>query len=319
MAKIVVTYGVPSAGFHLLSEHEILIPPPGEAFSSEELLSHLRDADAVLACKAFPRELIEAAPRLKLIVCYGAGYDAIDVAAATERGIMVCNTPDCVTAPTAELAIAHLMALARRLPELNQRVRSMRPEDLFVMGKFMGTSLHGATLGIVGMGRIGGKVADFGRLMGMNVVYTARHPKPERDQLGDLRVSLEELMTHSDFISLHCPHTSETHGLISRKMISLMKPSAYLINTARGPVLDEEALIDALRSRKIAGAGIDVYIDEPHVNPAFFELENVLLTPHSGSNTLHARNEMAEAACRRILDVLAGKRPENLLNPEVFE
>ena len=126
-------------------------------------------------------------------------------------------------------------------------------------------------------------------------------------------------MTQSDFISLHCPHTSETHGLISRKMISLMKPSAYLINTARGPVLDEEALIDALRSRKIAGAGIDVYIGEPHVNPAFFELENVLLTPHSGSNTLHARNEMAEAACRRILDVLAGKRPENLLNPEVFE
>ena len=210
------------------------------------------------------------------------------------------------------------MSLARRLNELNQLVRTMKPEDLFVMGKFMGTSLEGATLGIVGMGRIGGRVADFGRLMRMRILYTARTPKPMRDSLGEKQVSLETLMAESDFVSLHCPHTPETRGLISREMIARMKPSAYLINTARGPVVDEEALIEALQNHKIAGAGIDVYTGEPHVNPAFFKLDNVLLTPHVGSNTLYARNQMAEAASRRILDVLAGKVPENLLNPSVL-
>lgn len=318
MAKIIVTYGVPADGFFPLKEHEVLIPPTGESFSREELLRMLPDADAVLACKAFDRELIECGKNLKLIVCYGAGYDSIDVAAATEHGILVANTPDCVTAPTAELAIAHMMALARRLVEFNGLVRTMAPEELFVMGRRMGTSLDGATLGIVGMGRIGGKVADFGRLMGMRILYTARTPKPERDALGDVRVSLEELMQQSDFISLHCPHTAETRGMISRSMISLMKPTAFLINTARGPVLDEEALIDALREKRIAGAGLDVYIGEPHANPALFELDNVLLTPHVGSNTLHARNQMAEAASMRILDVLAGRLPQNLINPEAI-
>lgn len=319
MAKIVITYGVPADGFHSLSEHDVHIPKAGVPFTREELLALLPDADAVLACKAFDRELIEAGKKLKLIVCYGAGYDSIDVKAATERGIMVCNTPDSVTAPTAELAIAHIMALGRRLVELNTRVRTMRPEDLFVLGRYMGTSLEGATLGIVGMGRIGGKVADFGRVMGMRVVYYARNRKPERDALGDEYVSLEQLMAESDFVSLHCPHTPETHGLISRELIARMKPTAFLINTARGPVLDEDALIDALRSRSIAGAGLDVYTGEPNVNPAFFELDNVVLTPHVGSNTLHARNQMAEAASERILAVFNGQTPKNLINPQVLK
>jgi len=318
MAKIIITYGVPSAGFHPLNDHEVHIPPAGVHFSREQLLALLPDADAVLACKAFDRELIQAGKKLKLIVCYGAGYDSIDVAAATEQGVMVCNTPDSVTAPTAELAIAHILALGRRLTELNARVRTMQPEDLFVLGKYMGTSLDGATLGIVGMGRIGGKVADFGRLMGMRVLYYARHRKPERDAAGDEYVSLETLMAESDFVSLHCPHTPETHKLISREMIALMKPCAFLINTARGPVVDEDALIEALKANRIAGAGLDVYTGEPHVNPAFFELENVLLTPHVGSNTLHARNQMAEAASERILAMLNGQTPKNLLNPQVL-
>jgi glyoxylate reductase len=150
------------------------------------------------------------------------------------------------------------------------------------------------------------------------VLYYARSRKPERDALGDEYVSLETLMKQSDFVSLHCPHTPETHGLISREMIRLMKKDAFLINTARGPVVDEGALIEALRERGIAGAGLDVYTGEPVVNPAFFELDNVLLTPHCGSNTLHARNHMAEAASRRILAVLRGELPENLLNPEAL-
>jgi len=318
MAEIVVTYGVPSDGFHSLKGHTVHIPAPGVHFSREELLKLLPRADAVLACKAFDRELVEAGQNLKLIVCYGAGYDAIDVAAATERGIPVANTPDSVTAPTAELAIALLMALARRIPEFNQRVRTMQPEDVFVLGKYMGVSLEGATLGIVGMGRIGAKVADFGRLMGMRVLYHARSDKPERDALGDERVPLDELMAQSDFVSLHCPHTPETTGLISRERLALMKRGAYLINTARGPVVDEEALMDALRAEKIAGAALDVFVGEPNVNPAFFELDNVLLTPHVGSNTLHARNQMAEDASKRILDVLDGRIPPNVINPQVY-
>ena len=318
MAKIIVTYGVPADGFSLLAGHEIVIPPHGTAFSREQLIRLLPDADAVLACTALDREMIAAAKKLQLIVCYGAGYDAIDVAAATSHGIPVVNTPECVTRPTAEMAIALITSLARRLPELNALMHIRPPRELFGMGRRMGTSLDGSVLGVVGMGRIGGRVADFAHLMGMRVLYTARTPKPERDALGDTRVSLEDLMKNSDFITLHCPHTPQTEGMISREMIALMKPTAYLINTARGPVVDEDALIEALRAHRIAGAALDVFASEPDINPAFAALDNVLLTPHAGSNTLHARNEMARAASRRILDRLAGRIPQNLLNPEAL-
>lgn len=320
MATIIVSFGVPADGFRSLYEnnHTVHIPPAGVRFTREEMLALLPEADAVLACTAFPREMVEAGRKLRLIVCYGAGYDSIDVAAATERGIPVVNIPDTVTAATAELAIAHMMSMARRIRELDRLVRTMHPSELFVMGRRMGTRLEGAVLGIVGMGRIGGRVADFGRVMGMRVLYTARTPKPERDALGDEHVDLETLMRESDFISLHCPHTPETHGMISREMLALMKPSAFLVNTARGPVLDEEALIEALREKRIAGAALDVYTGEPNVNPAFFELDNVQLTPHSGSNTLATRNQMAEAASAQMLAALNGHSLQNLINPEVF-
>lgn len=320
MATIIVSFGVPADGFRSLYEnnHTVHIPPAGVHFTREEMLALLPEADAVLACTAFPREMVEAGRKLRLIVCYGAGYDSIDVAAATERGIPVVNIPDTVTAATAELAIAHMMSMARRIRELDRLVRTMHPSELFVMGRRMGTRLEGAVLGIVGMGRIGGRVADFGRVMGMRVLYTARTPKPERDALGDEHVDLETLMRESDFISLHCPHTPETHGMISREMLALMKPSAFLVNTARGPVLDEEALIEALREKRIAGAALDVYTGEPNVNPAFFELDNVQLTPHSGSNTLATRNQMAEAASAQMLAALNGHPLQNLINPEVF-
>lgn len=321
MATIIVSFGVPADGFRALYEngHTVHIPPAGVRFSAEEMLNLLPEADAVLACTPFSRTFVEAGKKLKLIVCYGAGYDSIDVAAATEHGIPVVNIPDTVTAATAELAIAHMMSMARRIRELDGLVRTLHPSELFVMGRRMGTRLEGATLGIVGMGRIGGKVADFGRVMGMRVLYTARTPKPDRDLLGDQQVDLPTLMKESDFISLHCPYTPETHGLISREMLALMKPSAFLVNTARGPVLDEDALIDILREKKIAGAALDVYTGEPNVNPAFFELENVQLTPHSGSNTLATRNQMAEAASEQMLAVFSGRPLQNLLNPEALK
>ena len=320
MAKIVVTYGVPAQGFsdHLRG-HQICIPSPLTGYTKTELLSILPDADAVVACTAFDADMIAAAKQLKLIVCYGAGYDAIDVDAATKAGIMVANTPDAVTAPTAELAIALLTGIARRIPQLDGMLRTQPSPQVFGMGKHMGSSLAGQTLGIVGMGRIGGIVADFGRFMGMKVLYNARTPKPHRDALGDQRVSLPELMAQSDFISLHCPATPETKNLISKEMIALMKPTACLINTARGAVMDENALLEALTECRIAGAALDVYPDEPHVNPAYLKLSNVILTPHCGSITQQARYEMARQASVRIQAVLAGQLPENLLNPEALE
>lgn len=319
MAKIVITYGVPSKGFreHLAS-HELHIPSPLTGYTKEELLQLLTDADAVVACTAVDADMIAAARNLKLIVCYGAGYDAIDVAAATRKGIMVANTPDCVTAPTAELAIALLTNLARRITTLDGLLRTQPSPQVFGMGKHMGSSLFGQTLGIVGMGRIGSMVADFGRLMGMKILYTARTPKPHRDALGDEQVTLPQLMTRSDFISLHCPATPETAGMISREMLALMKPTACLVNTARGAVLDEEALLEALREKRIAGAALDVYPNEPHVNPALLELPGLILTPHCGSNTHQARYEMARQASLRIQAVLAGNLPENLLNPQAL-
>jgi len=320
MAKIVVTYGVPAQGFmDHLPGHQVCIPQPLTGYTKEELLAILPDADAVVACTAFDADMIAAAKQLKLIVCYGAGYDAIDVAAATKAGIMVANTPDAVTAPTAELAIALLTGIARRIPQLDGMLRTQPRRQVFGMGKHMGCALGGQAVGSVGMGRIGGMVADFGRFMGMKVLYNARTPKLHRDALGDQQVSLPELMAQSDFISLHCPATPETKNLISKEMIALMKPTACLINTARGAVMDESALLEALTEGRIAGAALDVYPDEPHVNPAYLELSNVILTPHCGSNTQQARYEMARQASVRIQTVLAGQLPENLLNPEAME
>lgn len=317
MAKILVTYGVPAEGFlEHLKGHEVCIPQPLKGYTKEEMLTRIADADAVVACTAVDADMIAAAKQLKLIVCYGAGYDAIDVAAATRAGIMVANTPDAVTAPTAELAIALLTAVSRRIVHLDGLLRTQPSPQVFGMGKHMGQSLAGQTLGIVGMGRIGAVVADFGRFMGMKVLYHTRSPKPHRDALGDVKVPLEQLMAQSDFISLHCPATPETRNLISRDMLALMKPNACIVNTARGAVLDEEALLDALRAGTIGGAALDVYPDEPHVNPEYLTLPNVILTPHCGSNTHQARYEMAVQACTRIQTVLAGGLPENLLNPE---
>lgn len=320
MAKIVVSYGVPAQGFYdHLPGHEISIPDALTGYTKPKMLTVLSDADAVVACTAIDADMIAAAKKLRLIVCYGAGYDAIDVAAATRAGIMVCNTPAAVTAPTAELAIALLTGIARRIVHLDELLRTTPTQQVFGMGKHMGSSLAGQTLGIVGMGRIGSVVADFGRFMGMKVLYHARTPKPERDRLGDIRVPLAQLMAESDYISLHCPATPETRNLIDRDMIALMKPTACLVNTARGAVVEEEALLEALRQERIAGAALDVYPDEPNVNPAYLTLPNVILTPHCGSNTHQARYEMARQAAVRINAVLAGQLPENLLNPEALK
>lgn len=311
MATILVTDGVPVEGFSILSGHTLIIPAPQKSFTQEELKQHIVHADAVVAFGAVSRELIEAAEQLRIIANYGAGYDRVDIKAAAEHGIPVTNIPDVVTRDTAELAIGLMLSVSRRIGELNLRMRQEAPESLFGPGLNMGSSLHGRTLGIIGCGRIGSRVAQVARVLGMRVIaYNRRGVDPAVAE----PVSLQELFETADIISPHCPLTEETRGLIGRDAFSRMKQGTILINTARGPVVDHEALLEALDSGKLAGAGLDVFPSEPHVPAELLARSNVVCTPHMGTNTRQTRWEMSHACSVQILDALAGKRPENIVN-----
>ena len=311
MAKIIVTHGLPKEGFDLLKEHEVVIPPMLQAFTMEELKALMADADAVVAGGAMPAEVIEAAGKLRVIANYGAGYDKVDIAAAAARGIPVTNIPEAVTDVTAEIAIALMLAVARRVGEMNLRARREEPSGLFGMGRDMGMTLRGKTLGISGCGRIGGRVAEIARVLGMRVLgYSRRGADPAVAE----PVSFDELIARSDVLSLHCPLTEETRGVISREVLARMKPGAILINTARGAVVDNDALAEAVASGHLAGAGLDVFPEEPQIPARLLEQERIVVTPHVGSNTYEDRCAMARACCEQILDVLAGKRPRNIVN-----
>ncbi|MDD3920634.1 MAG: D-glycerate dehydrogenase [Eubacteriales bacterium] len=319
MAKILVTHGVPMDRFALLAPEEVLAPKPGKAFTHEELLALLPDCDAVVTCGAMDRELMEACGKVQLMVSYGAGYDAIDMDAATELGIPVANIPGSVTESTAELAMAQLLTLLRRVSELNTLMREKKAKQkVFTMGSAMGVSPQGLTLGIVGMGRIGARMAEFGRFIGMRIVYTSRSIKPFSVAGNARRLPLDELLKQADVVSLHCPLTPETRGMIGARELALMRPTSFLLNTARGKLVKEEALCDALEQGRLAGAALDVFEEEPKVNKRLKALPNVVLTPHIGSNTLHTRNQMAEQCVQSIQRALAGLRPGNLLNPQVW-
>ena len=319
MAKIVVSFGIPADAFALLEGHTVYHPEYGKAYSKEELFRLLADADALLACGAVSGEMIAAAPRLKVISNYGAGYDRIDVEAATRRGIPVTNCPDSTAQPTAEIAIGLLLSCARRIGELDRKLRQQPPEAVFGMGRHMGMGLKGRTLGIIGLGHIGQVVAQFGRLMGMETVYYNRRPLAAEKEQGAKYLPLDQLLAAADIVSIHCPFTKETEGLLSRERLALMKSSAILINTARGGIVDYMALAQMLKEGKLFAAGLDVFPREPHIPAELIALENVVLTPHIGSNTMDARNAMAHDACLRIAEALAGRRPPNVVNPGIYE
>ena len=316
MAKILVTHGIPDHYKMLLADHQVVSPERLNAFSDEELRRYVPDADAVLACGAFSARHIEDAKRLSVIANYGAGYEHIDVGAASAGGILVTNTPDETAYPTAEVAIGLLISAMRRIGELNLRVRTETPESLFGMGKNMGMGLYGSTLGIIGMGHIGSIVASFGRLMGMRILYCNR--TQAADENGAVRVSLDELMAVSDAVSVHCPLTDETAGLLGADKLRLMKPRSVLVNTARGAIVDYDSLYAKLLENQLFAAGLDVFADEPHIPAKLLSLPNVIITPHIGTNTLEARNAMGSAAASRILEALAGRVPPNVVNPEAI-
>lgn len=295
----------------------------GRVLNKAELIEALEGKDGLIPLlnDEVDAEVLDASEDLKIVANLAVGYDNIDVEAATERGIMVTNTPGVLTETTADLSFGLLLAAARRIPEADRFVRRENWEGWELMQPQQGVDVHGKTLGIVGMGRIGTAVARRGRLgFDMDVVYCSRTRKKDVEkELGARYVELDELLRQSDFVSLHTPLTEETEGMISGPEFSTMKESAILVNVARGPVVDEEALVEALRTGEIRGAGLDVFEDEPEVHPGLKELsESVVLAPHIGSASRETRMKIAEIGVENAIAGLRGEEPPNLVNPEVL-
>jgi glyoxylate reductase len=293
--------------------------PTEEELPEAELTRRLRDADAVIPMGAHrvSAGAIGAAPRLRVIAVAAVGYNLIDVGAATQRGIAVTNTPGVLTETTADLAWALMLAAARRVVECDRFVRAGRWKGV-TWSLMLGDDVHGRTLGIVGFGRIGKAIARRGQGFAMRVLYHCRRPDPEADALGAAYRAKADLLREADFLVLSVPLTPETRGLVGKAELALVKPTAILINVARGPVVDEAALVDALRERRLAAAGLDVFEEEPRVHPGLLELDQVVLTPHIGSASRATRLAMATRAAENCLAALRGERPPNLVNPEAW-
>lgn len=316
-ARILVTKPIPQVGLAMLEPYGRLeIGPAGRAFTAAELRRRAAGTTAILSFVADPLDaavLEAAAPTCKVVANFGVGTDNIDLAAATRLGIRVTNTPDVLTDATADLAFALLLAVARRLPSAVQIAASgawpgVEPVQIF------GCDVARKTLGIVGAGRIGTAVARRAAGFDMPVVYTSRRANEPLEAAGARRLDLDELLATADFISLHVPLTPETRHLIAAPQLARMKHSAYLINTARGAVVCERDLIEALRREVISGAGLDVYDREPHIPAELLRLPNVVCLPHIGSATHETRARMAEVAAANLIACLESREPPNPVN-----
>lgn len=290
--KIAFTTILPDEGFARLSGHTLYAP--------------LEEAEVLISTfdKPVTREMILSAPHLKLVANFGVGFNNINLEACRERGIRVTNTPQPVIEPTAELAFALMHAVARRTAEFDHKLRQGTAEPFGVMNN-LSHSLYGKTLGIIGMGRIGQALARRAVASGMTIIYHNRRPLGDEDirRIGyeAKYISLEELLETADFVSLNLPYTPEVKHIIDGKALRMMKPTAYLINTARGAHVDEEALVKALKDGEIAGAAMDVYEYEPQIHPELLTLDNVVLSPHTGTGTWEGRIDMCENVCDNIL------------------
>ena len=290
--RIAFTTELPAEGFVRLNEHELYAP-----LEAAEVLVSTFD-------KAVTRDMIAAAPNLQLVANFGVGFNNVDIEACRERGIRVTNTPQPVIEPTAELAFALMHDVARRTAEFDRKLRAGTLEPFGVMNN-LSHSLYGKTLGIIGMGRIGQALARRTLAAGMTVIYHNRRPLSDEAmrRLGDevKYVTKDELLKEADFVSLNLPYTLEVKHLIGEEELKMMKQSAYLINTARGAHVCEEALVEALKNGEIAGAAMDVYEHEPQIHPELLKLDNVVLSPHTGTGTWEGRIAMCENVCDNIL------------------
>ena len=293
--KIAFTTSLPAEGFRRIATHELYAP--------------LAEAQVLVSTfdKPVTREMIMSATHLQLVTNFGVGFNNIDLEACRERGIRVTNTPQPVIEPTAELAFALMHDVARRTAEFDRKLRIGNAEPFGVMNN-LSHSLYGKTLGIIGMGRIGLALARRAVASGMRIIYHNRKPIPVSNLESGLLnpdtityVSKEQLLRTADFVSLNLPYTPAVKHIIDAEALRMMKPTAYLINTARGAHVDEEALVKALKDGVIAGAAMDVYEHEPHISPALLELDNVVLSPHTGTGTWEGRIAMCENVCDNIL------------------
>ncbi|MGQ9700621.1 MAG: 2-hydroxyacid dehydrogenase [Candidatus Bipolaricaulaceae bacterium] len=300
--------------------HEVLVNE-GESPMGTKLMAFAKDAEALIIplAERIDDAVFQGLPKLRIVANLGVGVDNIDLPDATRREILVTNTPDVLTETTADLAWALLLAVARRIVEADQDLRREGFPGWTFLPKHLGVDVYGKTIGIVGFGRIGQAVARRARGFAMTILYYSRTRKPEAEEtLAAQWAPLEELLRQSDFLVLCVPLAQETHHLIGARELSLMKPEAILVNVARGPVVDEEALVSALKEGRILGAGLDVFEREPKVHPELLTLRNVVLTPHIGSATWATRRKMAALAVDNVLAALEGKRPPTLVNPEVW-
>jgi len=318
--RALVTREVFDETLAFLAQHcEVESNQEDRAFDPETLARRLADKDGVM-CALTDRiddKLLARCPKLKAVANIAVGYNNIDLAACTARGVMATNTPGVLDDSTADLAWALILGTARRLTELERRVRAGEWTG-WRLKQWLGIDVHHATLGIFGMGRIGQAIARRAAGFEMKVLYNnrSRVAAALEQRLNATYVSKDELLKQSDFVVLQVPYSPETHHMIGARELKLMKPTAILINSTRGGVVDDAALIAALKSGVIRAAGLDVFENEPRLNPEFLRLDNVVLMPHIGSSTEATRRAMAMTAARNLVAALTGGKPPNLLNPE---
>jgi len=321
--KVLVTRRLPERALDVIrAECDTELNPHDRVLTRGELIEGVKGKDGLLCLltDTIDAEAMDAGKNLKIIANYAVGFNNIDVVSATKRGIAVTNTPGVLTETTADMAWALMFAVARRVAESDKFLRAGKFKGWGPM-MFLGSDIYGSNLGIIGMGRIGSATARRAAGFSMKVLYA--NPKRVDEKLeNELKarfVSLEELLRESDFVSIHVPLTKETTHLIGERELRMMKKTAYLINTARGPIVDEKALVRALKEGIIAGAGLDVYEEEPKVAPGLADLDNAVLCPHIASATVATRTKMAVMAAENLVAMLKGRRPPNIVNPEVLE
>lgn len=321
--KVYVTRRLPQKALDMIStECDMQVNPHDRVLTREELENAVKGIDGLLCLltDSIDAELLDINPDLNVIANYAVGYNNIDVKACTMRGISVSNTPGVLTDTTADFAWTLLMATARRVVEADKFTRAGKYKGWGPM-MFLGGDIYGKTLGVIGMGRIGQAFVKRACGFNMKIIYYDAFRKSEREEreLGIEYRPLEELLKEADFVSIHVPLIPETKHLISKEEFKIMKNTAYLINTARGPIVDERALVKGLKDGEIAGAGIDVYEDEPEMAPGLAELDNVIIAPHIASASIETRTKMAIMAAENLLAGLNGKNMPNLVNPEALK
>jgi glyoxylate reductase len=323
--KVLLTRELPLAGLNILHQYSELelVFNSGAPMKEEKFLQEITNADAFIPVSSdkITKDVLKKCKNLKLIATYSDGHDHIDIEEATKKGIYVGNTPGDLTESVAEFAFTAMLSLAKRLPEADRYCRDKKYK-FWNPSAFMGPKMTGKKLGVIGFGRIGQQFARMAKYgLGMEIMYNSPTPKKEAEMLLDAkRVSLDELLGESDVVSIHCPLKPETKHLIDDNALRKMKPLALLINTARGPIVNEQALATALKEGVIAGAALDVFENEPKVTPALLSMENVILSPHIASATWEARIEMARMTAENVVDVLINNKPPRyLVNTELTQ